>query len=281
MNDGRSPNDSGEHTSWIDKISRFFTSTPKTREDINQFFVLAKEHQLLDDDELTIMQGALEVTDIQVREVMVPRSRMVVIKATDTPEEFLPDVIKSAHSRFPVMGEDNDDVLGILHAKDLLPLILESSQDSFDISSFIRPVHKVPESRRLNKLLHDFRTTRNHMAIVIDEYGGVSGLITIEDVLEEIVGEIEDEFDVDEDESIKRLSDKDFLVKGHTTIEDFNKALHAEMDDSEFDTIAGLVTHQFGYIPQRNETVDIEKFSFRVLHADKRRVHLLRVQVRE
>ena len=281
MSDGRSPNDSGEHSSWIDKITRLFTSTPKTREDINQFFVLAKEHQLLDEDEFTIMQGALEVTDIQVREVMVPRSRMIMIKATDTPAEFLPDVIKSAHSRFPVMGEDNDDVLGILHAKDLLPLILEAGHNDFDISTYIRPVHKVPESRRLNKLLHDFRTTRNHMAIVIDEYGGVSGLITIEDVLEEIVGEIEDEFDVEEDESIKRLSDNDFLVKGHTTIEDFNKLFNADMDDSEYDTIAGLVTHQFGYIPQRNEAVDIGSFNFRILHADKRRVHLLRVQLKD
>lgn len=280
MNDGRS-NDSGELPSWIEKFTRLFTSAPKTREDINQFFAVAKEHHLLDDDEYTIMQGALDVTDIQVREVMVPRSRMIVIKATDTPQEFLPAVIKSGHSRFPVMGDDNDDVLGILHAKDLLPLILENSHDNFDISSYIRPVHKVPESRRLNKLLNDFRTTHNHMAIVIDEYGGISGLITIEDVLEEIVGEIEDEFDVAEDASIKRLSDNDYLVKGHTTIEDFNEHFHSDLDNSEFDTIAGLVTHQFGYIPQRNETTDIDRFAFRILHADKRRIHLLRVQIGE
>lgn len=280
MNEGRSPTDSGE-PSWIEKISRLFSTAPKTREDINQFLLFAKEHLLLDDDEFTIIQGAMDVTDIQVREVMVPRSKMIVINASDSPEEFLPDVIKSGHSRFPLMGEDNDDVLGILHAKDLLQLILEKNTSAFDISKYIRPVHKVPESKRLNKLLNDFRTTRNHMAIVIDEYGGISGLITIEDVLEEIVGEIEDEFDVDEDASIKKIADNDYLIKGHTTIEDFNHEFSSALDESEFDTIAGLITQQFGHIPQRNETVDIGEFTFKILHADKRRIHLIRLYIAE
>jgi magnesium and cobalt transporter len=280
MSEGRSPNDSGEQ-SWIEKISRLFSTSPRTREDINEFLLFAKEHLLLDEDEFTIIQGAMDVTDIQVREVMVPRSKMIVIKASDNPEEFLPAVIKSGHSRFPLMGEDNDDVLGILHAKDLLQLILDKDTEAFDLSKYIRPVPKVPESKRLNKLLNDFRTTRNHMAIVIDEYGGISGLITIEDVLEEIVGEIEDEFDVDEDESIKKISDNDYLIKGHTTIEDFNHAFDSELDETEFDTIAGLVTQQFGHIPQRNESVIIDKFTFKVLHADKRRIHLIRLSIAE
>ncbi len=278
MSEGRSPNDSGEHP-WIEKISRLFSTAPKSREDINQFLLFAKDQLLLDEDEFTIIQGAMDVTDIQVREVMVPRSKMIVIKASDSPQEFLPALIKSGHSRFPLMGEDNDDILGILHAKDLLELILEKNTDDFDLSKYIRPVHKVPESKRLNKLLNDFRTTRNHMAIVIDEYGGISGLITIEDVLEEIVGEIEDEFDVDEDESIKKISDNDFMIKGHTTIVDFNKAFNSELDETEFDTIAGLITQQFGHIPQRNESVDIDKFTFKILHADKRRIHLIRLYI--
>jgi magnesium and cobalt transporter len=278
MNEGRSSNDPSE-LSWIEKILRTFNSSPKNREDISRFFVFAREHNLLDEDEFNIIQGAMEVTDIQVREVMIPRSKIIVIKASSTPEDFLPAVIKSGHSRFPVMGEDNDDVLGILHAKDLLPLILKNDPNNFDISRYIRPVHKVPESKRLNKLLNDFRTTHNHMALVIDEYGGISGLITIEDVLEEIVGEIEDEFDVEEDDSIKKLSNTDYLIKGHTTIEDFNNTFSCELDESEFDTIAGFVAQEFGHLPQRNESIDINNFTFKVLHADKRRIHLLRLLI--
>lgn len=276
MNDGRFPNDLAE-TSWIEKFTRLFSSAPKTREDITEFIAFAREHLLLDEDEFRIIQGAMDVTDTQVREVMIPRSKMIVVKASDTPEQFLPEIIKSGHSRFPVMGEDNDDVLGIILAKDLLPLLLKNDISGFSFAEYIRPAQKVPESKRLNKLLNHFRSTHNHMAMVIDEYGGISGLITIEDVLEEIVGEIEDEFDVDEEESIRTLSEKDFIIKGDTTIETFNHFFNAQLDDSEFDTIAGLITQQFGHIPQRNECVDIGQYSFKVLHADKRRILLIRL----
>lgn len=275
----RSSNDPGEK-SWVDKILQLFSSTPKTREDINTILEMAKENQLLDSDELTIIEGAMEVTDIQVRDVMVPRSQMTVVNASDTPEQFLPTVIQSGHSRFPVIGESNDDIMGILHAKDLLPLVLGDSS-SFVLEQNLRPVYQVPESKRLNKLLNDFRESRNHMAIVIDEYGGVSGLLTIEDVLEEIVGEIEDEFDVDEDASIKRLSDNDYIIKAHTRIEDFNREFNAQLDASEFDTIAGLITQQFGHVPQRNESVDIDNFTFKVIHADRRRLFLIRLFIHQ
>lgn len=276
----RTSTDSGS-LSWVEKMSKIFSSTPKTRKDINDILTQARANKILDEDELTIIEGALEVTDIQVRDVMVPRSKMIVIQADQTPEQFLPIVIKSGHSRFPVVGDTNDDVLGILHAKDLLPMVTQSDNNDFDISKYLRPARHVPESKRLNKLLNDFRSTRNHMALVIDEYGGISGLITIEDVLEEIVGEIEDEFDVAEDTSIKKLSDNDYIVKAQTTIEDFNEEFDADLDESNYDTIAGLVTHQLGHVPQRNETVAIDRFIFKVLHADNRRIHLLRLFISE
>lgn len=274
----RSSNDSGDKT-WIEKISQVFSSTPKSRDEIQEILRFARENALLDGDEYTLIEGAMAVTDTQVREVMIPRSKMVVVNASDTPKEFLPKVTQSGHSRFPVVGETNDDILGILHAKDLLPLVLSSPEESFSISDYLRPVHKVPESKRLNNLLKDFRETRKHMAIVFDEYGGVSGLITIEDVLEEIVGEIEDEFDVTSDSSIKQLAENDYIVKATTPIEDFNQCFKSQLDDSEFDTIAGLITQQVGHVPQRNENIQIEQFHFKVLHADSRRLLLLRLQL--
>ncbi len=275
----RSSNDSGDK-SWIEKIKQIFSSTPKTREDINEFLHVARDAALLDSDEYTIIEGAMEVKDTQVREVMVDRSKMVVVNIDDDEETFLSTIIKSGHSRFPVIGDTTDDILGVLHAKDLLPLLIEKHNESIDISQYLRPIHKVPESKRLINLLKDFRETRKHMAIVFDEYGGVSGLITIEDVLEEIVGEIEDEFDVDDDIFIKQLGDEnsnDFIVNALTPIEEFNTHFKCQLDDSEFDTLAGLITQKAGYLPQRGETITLENFEFKVLHADKRRLHLLRM----
>lgn len=265
--------------SWIGKITQLFHSAPKTRKEISAILKLARDSNLLDDDEFAAIEGAMEVNDIQVREVMVPRNQMIVVDIDQTPEQFLPHIIESGHSRFPVVGESSDDVIGILHAKDLLPLLLDKNNSHFDISRYLRPVHKVPESKRLNKLMKEFRETRNHMAIVFNEYGGVAGLITIEDVLEEIVGEIEDEFDVEEDKQIKQLSEQDYIIKAQTTIEDFNDTFNAELDDSDFDTIGGLVTQRFGHVPQRGETVTLDRFTFKVLHADNRRLHLLRLLV--
>lgn len=281
MNSEERSNNDPDDRSWIGKITQLFHTTPKTRQDISAILKIARDSNLLDDDEFAAIEGAMEVNDIQVREVMVPRNQMVVVSINQVPEEFLPRIIESGHSRFPVVGESNDDVIGILHAKDLLPLILEKDQQRFDISDYLRPVHKVPESKRLNKLMKEFREMRNHMAIVFNEYGGVAGLITIEDVLEEIVGEIEDEFDVEDDSQVKQLSDNDYIVKAQTTIEDFNSAFNVELDDSDFDTIGGLVTQQLGHVPQRNETVDLEQFTFKVLHSDDRRVHLLRLQIHD
>ena len=275
----RSTNDSGDKT-WIEKIKQIFSSTPQTREDVNEILQLARESALLDKEEYTIIEGAMEVRDIQVREVMVDRSKMVVVNVCQSPEDFLPTIIQSGHSRFPVVGEDSDDILGVLHAKDLLPILIEKNPEPFDIQQYLRPIYKVPESKRLINLLKDFRETRKHMALVFDEYGGVSGLITIEDVLEEIVGEIEDEFDVDDAAFIKQLGDSssnDFIINALTPIEEFNTYFKSDLPESEFDTIAGLITQKAGHLPQRNEQVQLDNFSFKVLHADNRRLHLLRM----
>ncbi|NRA41783.1 MAG: CBS domain-containing protein [Pseudomonadales bacterium] len=274
----RSTNDSGDKT-WIEKIKQIFSTTPQTREDVNELLQLARESSLLDKEEFTIIEGAMEVRDRQVREVMVDRSQMVLVHASQSAEDFLPTIIQSGHSRFPVVGEDSDDILGIIHAKDFLPMLIQKNEQSLNIHDYLRPIHKVPESKRLINLLKDFRETRKHMAIVFDEYGGVSGLITIEDVLEEIVGEIEDEFDVDDSVFIKPLGDRsnDFIINALTPIEDFNQHFKSQLSESEFDTIAGLITQQAGHLPQRGEYIQLDQFKFKVLHADNRRLHLLRM----
>ncbi|MNQ46923.1 Magnesium and cobalt efflux protein CorC [compost metagenome] len=208
---------------------------------------------------------------------MVPRSQMISIKANQTPKEFLPSIIEAAHSRYPVVGESLDDVIGILLAKDLLPLVLLDQQPNFNIKDVLRPATFVPESKRLNVLLREFRANHNHMAVVIDEYGGVAGLVTIEDVLEQIVGDIEDEHDVEEDSYVKPLPSGDFLVKALTPIDSFNESFDTEFSDDEFDTVGGLVMSAFGHLPKRNEVTEIGEFRFRVLNADSRRIHLLRL----
>lgn len=278
MSDDRTANIADDR-SWISKISQLFNSTPKTRKDISAILKLARDNKLLDDDEYAAIEGAMEVHDIQVHDVMIPRNQMVIISVNETPEQFLPRIIESGHSRFPVAGEDSDDILGILHTKDLLPLVLQPDNSSFDITRFLRSPLKVPESKRLNRLMDDFRSSHNHMAIVFDEYGAVSGLVTIEDVLEEIVGEIEDEFDVEDGNDIKQLSNNDYIIKAQTLIEDFNEELNANLDDSDVDTIGGLVGYQLGHIPQRGESITIDNFTFKVLHADSRKVHLLRLLI--
>ena len=208
---------------------------------------------------------------------MVPRSQMVSIKACQSPREFLPAILDAAHSRYPVIGESQDEVLGILLAKDLLPLVLQAPDQPFNLRELLRPATFVPESKRLNVLLREFRANRNHMAVVIDEYGGVAGLVTIEDVLEQIVGEIEDEHDVEEDSFIKPLPSGDFIVKALTPVEQFNEYFHSQFSTEDFDTLGGLVMNSFGHLPKRNETTEIGEFRIRVLNADSRRIHLLRV----
>lgn len=263
--------------SWLEKIAHAFSSEPKSRKDLLEILKVAENNDVIDPDALSIIDGAMQVSEMQVREIMVPRTQMTVIKAELPLSEILPQIITTAHSRYPVIGETTDEVLGILLAKDLLPQILENDADEFDITPLLRPATVVPESKRLNVLLREFRENRNHMAIVIDEYGGVGGLVTIEDVLEEIVGEIEDEHDVEPDTYIKKLADNDFIVKALTPIVDFNNSFNAKFSDEEFDTIGGIILQQFGHLPRRNEVVSVEGFQFKVLNADSRQVHLLRM----
>lgn len=272
-------NVSGERQekNWLTKLMDGFSSEPKSREELLAIIQDAANNKLLDQEALTIIEGALDVAEQQVREIMIPRSQMVVVKYEQSPEEFLSIIIESGHSRFPVIGESNDDIKGILLAKDLLPLILNGIE-KFTWEDIIRPANIIPESKRLNILLREFRENRYHMAIVIDEYGGVSGLVTIEDILEEIVGEIEDETDEDTGESfIRSVSDGEYVVKALTPIEDFNDFFECGFSDEEFDTIGGIVTKAFGHLPTRNEVTTVDNFNFRVLFSDNRRVHLLRV----
>jgi magnesium and cobalt transporter len=225
-----------------------------------------------------MVEGAFQVSEMQVRDVMVPRSQMVVVERDAPFDDVLATVIESGHSRFPVIGESRDEVVGTLLAKDLLPYLAGDREAAFNIRDTLRPAVFVPESKRLNVLLRDFRSTRNHMAIVVDEYGGVAGLVTIEDVLEQIVGDIDDEYDIGDEESfIKRHSDAEYIVKALTPIEDFNAAFGTEFSDEEFDTVGGLLLKAFGRLPERGDTVELEGLRFEVLHSDGRRIHLLKV----
>ncbi len=274
MNDFQS--NEGDERSWLERLTHFLSGTPQNRADLKGFLDLAVSNELIDDDAKTIMEGALSVSDMQVRDIMIPRAQMTVIKIDAELNEALPQIIHAAHSRFPVIDDNLDNVVGILLAKDLLPLILER-EHRFDLRDLLRPAVVVPESKRLNVLLREFRQNRNHMAIVIDEYGGVAGLVTIEDVLEEIVGEIEDETDVDEGRDIRRISPTDFFVKAQTPIDDFNEHFGVQFSDEEFDTIGGLVVNAFGHVPTRNETTYLDRFEFKVVSADQRRLISLRV----
>ena len=274
MNDFQS--NEGDERSWLERLTHFLSGTPQNRADLKGFLDLAVSNELIDDDAKTIMEGALSVSDMQVRDIMIPRAQMTVIKIDAELNEALPQIIHAAHSRFPVIDDNLDNVAGILLAKDLLPLILER-EHRFDLRDLLRPAVVVPESKRLNVLLREFRQNRNHMAIVIDEYGGVAGLVTIEDVLEEIVGEIEDETDVDEGRDIRRISPTDFFVKAQTPIDDFNEHFGVQFSDEEFDTIGGLVVNAFGHVPTRNETTYLDRFEFKVVSADQRRLISLRV----
>jgi magnesium and cobalt transporter len=274
MSEDRSSN---EQKTWLNKLTKAFAHEPRTREELLEVLREAHRNKLLDGEALSIVEGAIQVADLQVRDIMVPRSQMVSIKAGLAPSEFLPGILESAHSRYPVTGESLDEVIGILLAKDLLPLVLQQPDQPFNIADLLRPATFVPESKRLNVLLREFRAKRNHMAVVIDEYGGVAGLVTIEDVLEQIVGDIEDEHDVEEDSFIKPLPSGDFIVKALTPLEDFNEFFDSGFSEEAFDTIGGLVMSAFGHLPKRNEVTEIGKFRFRVLSADSRRLHLLRL----
>ncbi|CAA0112235.1 Magnesium and cobalt efflux protein CorC [Halioglobus japonicus] len=277
MSEDRNGNDNTDR-SWIDKITLLFSSEPRTRRDLEDVLTVAVENEIIDQDAHSIMEGAMQVSDMQARDIMIPRSQMVIIKADGTLEDTLPHIIRSAHSRYPVIGDSPDVILGILLAKDLLPQILNLDNGNFKIEDLLRPAMVVPESKRLNVLLREFRENRNHMAIVIDEYGGVAGLITIEDVLEEIVGEIEDETDAQVDRHIHMIDTNEFMVKALTPIEEFNTYFDSNFSDDDFDTIGGLVIQAFGHMPSRNEVTTIDGFRFEVIKADQRKIYSLRLQ---
>ena len=263
---------------WLGKLAQAFSDDPPTREDLINGLYEAAEAGVLDNDALTIIEGAMQVSDMRVRDAMVPRSQVTMVQINQKPADFLPVIIETAHSRFPVCGENPDEVVGILLAKDLLTYVLDGNLENFTLSDCIRPAVFIPEGKRLNVLLREFRGARNHMAIVVDEYGGISGLITIEDVLEQIVGEIEDEHDEDENEgNIKALDERGYIVKALTPIDDFNEFFNTEFSDEEFDTIGGIITQSFGRLPTKGESVSLEGLSFSVLSADNRRIRLLQV----
>jgi len=264
---------------WISRWRETFLLHPHSDTELGDILRSANRRQLIGSEAMHIMEGALHANHTQVDEIMVPRPQMIALKYDQSPEAMLKAIIDSGHSRFPVVGESTDDIKGILLAKRLLPHLVKHT-GSFDIAAVMHPAHMVPENKRIIDLLREFREQRYHMAIVVDEYGGVSGLVTIEDVLEEIVGDIEDETDEDvQDPFIRRLNPRDYLIKALTPINEFNEHFNTALSDEEYDTIGGLLIRQFGHLPRRNELATIDHFRFRVLSADSRQIHLLRMTV--
>jgi magnesium and cobalt transporter len=261
--------------SLLERLSSILLREPEDREQLIELLHSAFERRLLDAEALSMIEGVLQVSETQVRDVMIPRSQMDMIDVAESPEKFIPFVIEKAHSRFPVFEDNRDNVIGILLAKDLLRFYAE---EDFNVREMLRPAVFVPEAKRLNVLLKEFRGNRNHIAIVVDEYGGVSGLITIEDVIEQIVGDIEDEYDFDETED-NILVDKSgrYRVKAVTEIADFNNHFNSNFSDEDYDTVGGLVVGRFGRLPKRGETISIDGYTFQVLRADSRKVHSLLV----
>ena len=251
---------------WFGRLRQVIRGDTATREDLLQLLRDARDRTVLDADELAMLEGVLAVSEMQVRDVMVPRSQMVVLERDASRDEILKTIVESGHSRFPLIGNDREEVVGILLAKDVLRYFVEAPDQAFDITRWLRPATFIPESKRLNRLLKELRMSRNHLAVVVDEYGGIAGLITIEDVLEEIVGEIEDEFDEDEAVAgIVTLADGSQRVTGDTEIADVNVAFGTELPNDEFDTIGGLVAHEFGRVPRRGEAVDCGPLRFEAM----------------
>ena len=276
MNNDRPPN-GPTRPSLLTRLARMFSREPVDSEQLIELLRSVHQHNLFDADALSMLEGVLQVDDMQVRDIMIPRSQVVILERDASPDALLQTVVESGHSRFPVIGDNRNEVVGILLAKDLLLYAFERTDGRFNVKEILRPAIYVPESKRLNVLLKEFRSSRNHMAIVVDEYGGVSGLVTIEDVLEQIVGDIEDEHDFDETAAILKLNDNEFTVKALTPVDEFNEYFGTAYSDEEFDTIGGVVMNSFGHVPKRNEIVVLGELQFRVMRADKRRVHLLKV----
>jgi magnesium and cobalt transporter len=265
-----------EKRTLLERLTDFISHEPESRDELLEVLQDAHQRNLLDADSLSMIEGVFQVSDLCARDIMIPRAQMDAINIAETPAEFIPFVLEKAHSRYPVYEGNRDNIIGVLLSKDLLRYY---AQEEFDVRGMLRPAVFIPESKRLNVLLHDFRVNRNHIAIVVDEYGGVAGLITIEDVLEQIVGDIEDEYDFDEQAgNIMASPDGKFRVRALTGIEQFNEQFGTEYSDEEVDTIGGLVTHRFGRVPHRGEEVRIDDMVFEILRGDGRQIHVLLVR---
>ncbi|MCG7602008.1 CBS domain-containing protein [Halomonas sp. McH1-25] len=270
--------------SWLDKLFSAFSSDsdePSSRDELLVFLREAGTRLRLDQDALTIIEGAFQISDQQTREVMIPRSQVTALEVDQDPDDYLPVIFETGHSRYPVIGENLDEVLGILLVKDLLPLLQMqegSVRGKIDLRDVIRPAMFIPESKRLNSLLKEFRDTHNHMAVVVDEYGGTAGIVTIEDILEQIVGDIEDEHDIEEEEDIRDMGNGVFAIRALTPIDEFNDRFDTQFSDEEFDTVGGLVMQRFGHLPRRGEYADLGGWRFTVLGADNRRIRLLQAE---
>ena len=268
-----------KHRSWFERLSAWLIREPQDREQLIDVLRDAEERHLLSGEHLSMIESILQVSEMQVREVMIPRAQMAAIKDNQRFEDILPIVVESGHSRFPVVDHVSEDVIGILLAKDILKFSFTRGGDEvFNVRERMRPAVFIPQSKRLDILLREFRVNRHHMAIVIDEYGYVAGLVTIEDVLEQIVGDIEDEYDVGGDEHFKKHEDGSYTVKATAPIEEFNAYFHSKLPTEDFDTIGGLVLKAFGYLPKRGETIKLKNFLFKILHSDQRRIYLLELK---
>ncbi len=259
------------------KILSLFSSKPEDRQALIELLRESETRSLLELDALTMIEGVLQVSEMQVRDIMIPRVQMIVIKNDASPEDILAAVVESGHSRFPVIGDDTDEITGILLAKDLLAYFSDKENSEFNIKDMMRRAFFVPESKRLNILLREFRSNRNHMAIIVDEYSGVAGLVTMEDVIEEIVGEIEDEHDIDNEEHIRPHGRNRYTIKALTPINEFDNFFNTEFSGDEYDTIGGLILKAFGHVPRRGESIELGSFNIKVLRADKRRIRLIRI----
>lgn len=272
--------DQSRSGNWLRQIGHSLVGPPRDRDELTEVLREARDNELLDADALWMMRGVLSVSELQVRDIMVPRSQMTVIGVDEGVDTVLSTALESGHSRFPVVGDSRDEVVGILLAKDLLTLAVNGDRhEGFDIDRVLRTAVYVPEAKRVNVLLKELRASRNHMAVVVDEYGGVAGLVTIEDALEEIVGEIDDEYDRSEGAQILRIDDNRFQLRSLAPVEAFNRYFDTEFADDEFDTIGGLVVHEFGHVPKRGETATIDRFQFSVVRADSRRIQLLEMTI--
>jgi len=279
MNDEKPPSSQPQQKGLIDRIGQFLSGEPKDQDDLLGMLKDAQEKHLLDAEALSMIEGVLHFSEMRVRDVMLPRVQMHVVSKDLSLDAVFPLALEYGHSRFPVIEDDRSKVVGVLLAKDLLAYALDNKNQT--VADIMRAVSVVPESKRLNVLLKEFRTERNHMAIVVDEYGMTAGLITIEDVLEQIVGEIEDEHDGLEEEYVQKASDKRYTVKALMPIDEFNEYFSADLQDDEHDTVGGFVVHQLGYMPKKGDKLEHGQFRFEVMHADDRRLFLLKLKLIE